>query len=136
MSRKNFSLLDANILLRYLLWDDEAKAARCHALFRRLEQGEEAARVLDLTLAEVVWTLQERFGIHRRRIRDFLRPLLDFKGLKLADKPSMLRALDVFAEEGVDFPDAYLAQVARTLNVPVYSYDRDLTALKAQRREP
>jgi predicted nucleic acid-binding protein len=136
MSRKNFSVLDANIFLRYLLWDDEPKAARCHALFRRLEQGQDAARVLDLTLAEVVWTLQKRFGINRRRIRDFLRPLLEFRGLKLADKPVMLRALDVFAEEGVDFPDAYLAEVARTLNVPVYSYDRDLTALKARRREP
>ena len=83
MSRKNVSVLDANIFLRYLLWDDEAKAARCHALFRRLEQGQEAARVLDLTLAEVVCTLQKRFGIKRRRVRDFLRPLLEFKGLKL-----------------------------------------------------
>ncbi len=136
MSRRNVSVLDANIFLRYLLWDDGPKASRCHALFRRLEQGQEAARVLDLTLAEVVWTLQKGFGISRRRIRNSLRPLLEFKGLKVVDKPSMLRALDLFAEEGVDFPDAYLAQVARTLNVPVYSYGRDLTTLKAQRREP
>ena len=111
-------------------------ARRCEALFRRLEQGQETARVLDLTLAEVVWTLQKYFGVDRRRIRDLLRPLLEFKGLKVADKPSVLRALDVFGRQAVDFPDAYLAEVSKTLGVPVYSYARDLSALKARRREP
>jgi hypothetical protein len=65
-----------------------------------------------------------------------MRPILEFKGLKMADKETVLRALDVFASRGVDFPDAYLAEVAKPPGVQVCSYDRDLTVLKANRREP
>lgn len=136
MRRKSVSLIDTNIFLRYLLWDDPPRASRCQTLFQRLERGEETARVLDLTVAEVVWTLQKHFGVDRRRIRDLLRTILEFKGLKVSDKMIVLKALDVFAERAVDFPDAYIAEAARPLGLQVYSYDRDLTILKVNRREP
>jgi len=136
MRQKSISLLDANIFLRYLLWDDPPKASRCQALFQRLERDEETARVLDLTLAEVVWTLQKDFGVDRRKIRDLLRTIPEFKGLKVPDKTIVLKALDVFAERAVDFPDDYIAKAARPVELQVYSYDLDLTPLKVNRREP
>lgn len=136
MRQKSVSLLDAIIFLRYLLWDDPSKASRCQALFQCLERGEETARVLHLTLAEVVWTLQKHFGVERRKIRDLLRAILEFKGLKVSDKAIVLKALDVFAERAIDFPDAYIAETARPLGLQVHSYDRDLTILRVNRREP
>lgn len=136
MSPKGYSLLDANIFLRYLIWDDEIKAERCKELFERLELGEEEARVLDITLAEVIWTLQKFFGIKKERIRDVLKTILGFKGLKLADKDSALLALDAFAKKNVDFPDAYLAEIAKKQKLKVYSYDTDIGALQAERAEP
>lgn len=37
------SLIDSNVFLRYLTWDDPEKAERCKELFKRLEFGTETA---------------------------------------------------------------------------------------------
>ena len=84
MSPKN--LIDSNVLLRYLTWDDPEKAERCKELFKRLEFGIETAILSEMTLAEVIWTLQKFFKLEKSSIRDILKPILNFKGLKVQNR--------------------------------------------------
>ena len=48
--------VDTNILLRYLLGDDEQQAEKASILIN----GDELALITDVVLAEVVWTLAGR----------------------------------------------------------------------------
>jgi hypothetical protein len=43
-------LIDANVLLRFLLGDDPAQSPRAHGLMRRLEEGQTVAK-----LKEIAW---------------------------------------------------------------------------------
>ncbi len=51
-------LRDPNVILRYLMGDTPAQAARAAALRERLESGAERAEVLETVIAEAVWTLE------------------------------------------------------------------------------
>jgi predicted nucleic-acid-binding protein len=134
MSPKN--LIDSNVLLRYLTWDDPEKAERCKELFKRLEFGIETAILSEMTLAEVIWTLQKFFKLEKSSIRDILKPILNFKGLKVQNREIILKALDMYANHNVDFPDAYISELSKKLKAKVYSYDKDLSRLGAIRTEP
>jgi uncharacterized protein len=134
MSPKN--LIDSNVFLRYLTWDDPEKAERCKELFKRLEFGIEAAILSEITLAEVIWTLQKFFKLEKSSIRDILKPILNFKGLKVQNREIILKALDTYANHNVGFPDAYISELSKMLKAKVYSYDKDLSRLGAIRTEP
>ena len=130
------SLIDSNVFLRYLTWDDPEKAERCKELFKRLEFGTETAILSEITLAEVVWTLQKFFKLEKSSIRDILNSILNFKGLRIQNKEVILRALDIYANHNVDFPDAYISELSKELKAKVYSYDKDISKLGAKRTEP
>ncbi len=134
--QKDLNLIDANIFLRYLTWDVPSMAERCKGLFKRLEFGQEDARVLDITIAEVVWTLQKFFGLEKKRISEILKPIINFKGLKTENKEALINALTVYANSDVDFPDAYISEISKRVKTKVYSYDRDIDSLGAERIEP
>jgi predicted nucleic-acid-binding protein len=134
MSPRN--LIDSNVLLRYLTWDDPEKAQKCKELLKKLEFGTETAILTEITLAEVIWTLQKFFKLEKGSIRDILKPILSFKGLKIQNKEVILRALDDYVKYNVDFPDAYISELSKKLKAKVYSYDRDLTKLGVSRVEP
>ena len=48
------AFLDANIILRYLLQDDELKAQRCLELLEKAERREVILHTTDLVIAETV----------------------------------------------------------------------------------
>jgi uncharacterized protein len=130
------SLIDSNVLLRYLTWDDPEKAQKCKELFKRLEFGTETAILLEITLAEVIWTLQRFFKLEKSFIRDILKPILNFKGLRIQNKEIILRALDKYVNHNVDFPDVYISELSKKLKAKVYSYNKDLSKLGTKRTEP
>ena len=120
--------IDANVFIRYLTRDDPQKADACFALFQRAKQDEIALVATESVIAEVVYVLSSRqlYALPRRRIRDLLYPLLSLPGLRLAQRRTYLRALDVYAAYTIDFEDALIvAQMERHGETELYSYDRD-----------
>ena len=53
-----YAFLGANVVLRYLLRDDETKAQRCLELLEKAERREITLRTTDLVIAELVWVLE------------------------------------------------------------------------------
>jgi predicted nucleic acid-binding protein len=131
--------LDANIFLRYLTRDDEAKADACFRLFQRLMSGQERATTSEVIIAEVVYVLAARalYNLRPDEISARLRPLLAVRGLKIAHKRSCLQALDLYATYPfLDFEDALaVAEMERQGMNTILSYDRDFDRLEQVRRE-
>lgn len=137
------TFLDTNIFLRYLTRDDEKKARACRALFKRLDQGAEAATTSESVIAEVVYVLSGRpgagYGLTPSEVSARLKPLLSVAGLKLNNKTSFERALDVYAAHPfMDFEDALsVAHMERQQLGELMSYDKDFDRVAAiSRREP
>lgn len=131
--------LDANVFLRYLTRDDEAKAEACFRFFQRLKSGEETATTSEVIIAEVVYVLTARslYNLRPDEIAGRLRPLLAVRGLRVAHKRSCLHALDLYATYPfLDFEDALaVAEMERRGLRTILSYDRDFDRLERVTRE-
>jgi uncharacterized protein len=132
--------LDANIFLRYLTRDDPVKAERCYELFQRMKRKEIQVITSESVLAEVVYVLSSRSLYHqsREQIRALLLPIISLPGLRIANRRTFLRALDLFAGASLDFEDALsLAHMERMRIKTIISYDRDFDRFQhIDRREP
>ena len=120
---------DTNIIIRFLTGDDLRKQAAAAALFsERIEKKEVTLYAPDSVICDAVFVLSspKNYNKSREEIRELLFPLVSLENLKIANRRTLLRALDIYATHLVDFSDAFLkatmeAAQART----IYSYDTD-----------
>ena len=85
--------IDTNVLLRYLLRDDESQAARADPLI----SGDEAVLILDVVLAETVWTLVgNKYRHDKTDIVMVLEKLFSEPNICFEDDQAVWRALQAF----------------------------------------
>jgi predicted nucleic acid-binding protein len=125
--------LDANVLLRYFIRDDEEKARRALALLQRIERGEERVETSLLVFFEVIFTLERTYNVPRARIYGLVKPVLELRKLSLPGKPLLLETLDRFAmtSRKVSFVDLYVALDAQSRGITeIYSWDTDFDRIE------
>lgn len=125
------AFLDTNVIIRFLTGDDKVKYQRAFQLLKRVESGDEQVVTTHLVIAEAVWVLESRpYSLSPAEIRERILPIVALRGLRLPDKPLLMRSLDLYAQTGVDFIDAYNAVVMQKRGLErIYSYDTDFDAL-------
>jgi predicted nucleic acid-binding protein len=132
--------LDTNIFLRYLTKDDPDKAQACFELFKRAEANQISLTATETVIAEVVYVLSSKrtYNLPRDQTRARLYPLLTLQGLRLPQRRTVLRALDLYVAYEIDFEDALIvAHMERGAIRDVYSYDRDFDQVPGvNRQEP
>jgi len=132
-----YAFLDTNVILRYLLRDDEIKAQRCLELLERAEKREINLRTTDLVIAELVWVLESptTYSLPRGRVRDLLLPVILLPGLKLPGKKLYRRMFELYVDQNIDFIDAYNATHMEKRGLSqIYSYDSDFDKIAGVRR--
>ena len=129
--------VDTNVLLRYLLHDDEAQVARANAVF----DAAETVLITDVVLAETVWTLSGRkYRLARAELVAVLERLFSEPNIRFEDDQVVWRALQAYksaapadesrSAKGAGFADALIvfkalrtaSDSAETLN-GVYTFD-------------
>lgn len=101
--------VDTGVLLRYLLHDDEAQAARADAVF----EGAESVLITDVVLAETVWTLAGRkYRLARADLAAVLERLFSEPNIRFEDDRVVWRALQAYRSaapaKGAGFADALI----------------------------
>ncbi len=125
------AFLDTNILIRHLTGDPPAQARRATAF---LEQADELL-VPDLIVAETVFVLESFYEVERQRVAELLRAVIGFPAIVVVDAPLLLRALEVYEIERIDFAEAYLVASAEASGVEqVASFDRAIDRVATVRR--
>lgn len=124
--------IDTNIFIRYITRDDPAKAEACFDLFKQIETNEATATTSESVIAEVAFVLSSRrlYNLSHEEIRKILYPLLTLPGLRLPQRDTYLRALDLYALHQVDFEDALsVAHMEHQHIEEVVSYDTGFNRL-------
>jgi len=118
--------IDTNILLRYVLDDDDGQARAARRLIDRACSPLEPALVHAVVVAELVWVLQGRGAGARTEISRTLRELLDNAHLAFRDSDALAAAVDAYEEGPADFPEYFIAASAQARGaVTTYTFDRD-----------
>lgn len=109
-------------------------ASRATAALAREQQ----LLLTDLVLAECVYVLESFYEVERPRVAELMRSALALSSIKTIDPASLLRALEIYELDRVDFAEAYLVAQAEATGVgEVLSFDHSIDRIKSvTRREP
>jgi predicted nucleic acid-binding protein len=126
--------VDTNVLILHLTGDPPEMATRATAA---LASGEELLLV-DLVLAECVYVLESFYDLPRQRVADLMRSAIALPSIKTVDALTLLRALEVYEVQRLDFAEAYLVAFAEATGVAqVLSFDKAIDLVDTViRREP
>lgn len=121
--------LDTNILVRFLVRDDEEQHNRVVRLLREGSERGETFFVGEVVLAEVVWVLASRYRCTRTEVSSVVRKLAEAEDLVFESTERLVRALRSFDRGKGGFADYLIAERARDAGCSaVATFDRALHA--------
>jgi predicted nucleic acid-binding protein len=127
--------LDTNNFLRHLLGDDPAQSPRATAYFQAIDQGLRTARISDIVIFEVVFTLECGYRRSKSEIQSAVLPLLEMPSIVLPRKRKFREVFGLYIEKNISFADAYHAVMMRKLELTeIVSFDRDFDRIPAVTR--
>jgi predicted nucleic-acid-binding protein len=123
--------LDTNVLIRFLLKDDEQQAQRVYQLFKQTEAKQDVLFVPLLVVMETIWVLQSAYGIADAAILTTLGELLLMPVLRF-EKPSVIQGLIASGRNSnFDLADLLIAYSATSANCDgVYTFDKKAAKFK------
>ncbi len=125
------SLLDTNVLVRHLTGDPPDQAARAG---RYLAESK-AMLLPDLIVAELVYVLESVYEAPRAQVARAVRSILAFEEIHAVDEALLLRAVEVYEFDRLDFAEAYLIATAERTDVrAIASFDRSIDRVSTVRR--
>lgn len=107
------AVLDTNVLVRHLTADPPDQAARATAFLA----GADELLLSDIVVAELVYALETVYRVERARIAELLRAVIAFPAIVVLDETLLLRALELYEREKLDFVTSYLAAGAERSGV-------------------
>ncbi len=124
-SQRHKTVVDANVILRYLLRDSENLYKEAETFFGKVIRGEELAYIPDAVIAEVVYVLEKNYKVSREEISDVLVNLIQINNISIVDKHIIIKAFDVYSRRKIDFVDCLIC--AYSEDYEVISFDRDVS---------
>jgi predicted nucleic-acid-binding protein len=120
------NLIDANVVLRYLLQDDDALFKKASTLLERIKVGEEAAVIPESVLAECVYVLLKVYKIDRQIISEKLRGLFAYKGIVNPDKKDLVDSIILFGQTQLSIVDCIACSKSINNGLSLSTFDDDL----------
>lgn len=130
--------IDTNVLLRYLIQDDEAQAGKASKIIT----GDKKVLVTDVVITETVWVLTgKRYGLSKEKVIDVIHALFAEPNIQFEDGQAVWCALKDYVNAApikvkgktkqADFPDALIVNKAKRYGQlndvdvnPIYTFDK------------
>ena len=125
------AFLDTNVLIRHLTGDPPDMAERATAALSSAEQ----LLLTDLVLAECVYVLESFYEVERTQVAELMRAAIALPSIEVIDVSLLLRALEVYEIDRLDFAEAYLVASAEVTGVgAILSFDRSIDRVQTTSR--
>jgi predicted nucleic-acid-binding protein len=107
--------LDTNVLVRFLVRDNESQFQRAQRLLRHEVGANRKVLISLLVLLEAEWVLRSRYGLHKTQIMEAIAGLLDATETAFEDEPAIEEALHHWKKSNADFADCLVGAHYRRL---------------------
>ena len=122
--------LDTNVLVRYLVADDERQAEAARLLLEGLT-AERPGFVCREVIVELAWVLQRAYGFSRDRIAKVLVDLAATENLEVEAAEDVARAALSYRQGGAGFSDLMIVAAAERAGADtLYTFDRKAAQLE------
>ena len=105
--------LDTNIIVRFLVRDDEKQSQSVYARFKQAEKDRETLLIPFLVLLETIWVLESAYDMHRNEILSALEDLRRMPILEFENEEILQRLLISGRNNKVDLDDLLIAFTAQ-----------------------
>ena len=129
-------LIDANVILRYLLRDEETLFQKASALLEKVKTGEDKVVILESVLAECVYVLLKIYKVNRSTIAEKLRSLFYYKGVANPDKMDLIDSINLFGQTHLSFVDCVLCAKSKNNAMPLFTFDEELKNVSHKSMSP
>lgn len=117
--QKNMQLLDANVILRYLLNDHAEMSLKARDV---ISSGNTYTK--PEVISEVIYVLEKIYHIDKNGIYTSIHSLLN--DISCIEKECILCATDIYRSISLDFVDCLLIAYHRINNENIFSFDKKL----------
>jgi predicted nucleic-acid-binding protein len=116
--------LDTNVLVRWLVEDDDRQAVRSQRLFEAARAGETPLFVPVTVMLELEWVLRSRYRFDKATVLGTFNALLETQELEFQDEAALERALHLYRSGAADFADCVHAGIcAAAGRTPMWTFD-------------
>jgi len=122
-------LVDANVILRYLVRDDEALYGKAFDILEKAKVGKEAIEISESVLAELVYVLLKIYGVDRATIAEKLSELFSYKGISNPGREDLVDAIKMFGQTNLSIVDCLLCAKAINQGMVLLTFDEELHKL-------
>ena len=119
-------LLDTNIIIRFLVGDNEEHLAKSTEYFEQIELGSMEVEILSDVLMEAFFVLTKFYKVPKVEVISDLKTILSFEGVVNKDNVILFETLSIIENKNIDFVDALICAKCKFQNYEKLSFDKDL----------
>ena len=100
--------------------------------------GDDELLISDLVVAECIYVLEFFYEVERARVAELMRSAIALGSVTVVDAALLLRSLEIYETEPIDFVEGYLVAGAEATGVgSIVSFDRSIDRVESvSRHEP
>ena len=118
-------VIDTNLLVRYLVDDDQKKAEAVERLLDKAFRGELRIHIPSIVVAELVWVLESFYHMEAERVAELVDAILNTSGVDVSEKSRISSALKIYRARNIDLIDAWIIEFAKEKSIKtIYTFDK------------
>lgn len=120
------SLIDTNIIVRFLVKDNEEQFVISKDIFQQIQEGTLKVEILSEVLMEVLFVMIKVYKIPKSKVIEKLKSLLLLDGVVNDDKGICIDALNLMQHKNIDYVDALICTKNVLQGYGKISFDKDV----------
>lgn len=119
-------ILDTNVIIRFLIGDNEEFLLRSKEIFEKIESHKIQVEILEGVLMEAYFVLTKFYKIAKNDAICDLKTILAFEGVINPNKAILFEALSILEHKNIDFMDALICAKSKLQGYGKLSFDDDV----------
>lgn len=120
-------LADTNIIIRYLIADDEEFFIKAKEIFDKTKDGQIHLIIETYIFTEVIYVLSSFYKVPKNKIVETMKELIAYRGV-ITKHEQIVKALEIYKNTNMHIVDCLLVAEAKIKQYAIASFDQELNS--------